>query len=167
MPEQQTIVPKETISFEGIFSIKELRDLIMDWIFAKAYVPIEAKAQQVFKKDAKFFEFNFKPYKKLSDYAKSVIKITVSAFDCKDVNVTIAGKKKKMQEGKVVIKVEGILETDYEAKWEKPWLYAMRVIAEKYILAPFISNHAKYVENETHQIISQIRGYLNISKRYK
>lgn len=167
MPELQTIVPKEKIAYEGIFSIKELRDIIMDWMFAKAYVPIEEKAQQVIKKDVKFFEFKFKPYKKLSDYAKCVIKITVSAGDCRDVMVSVSGKKKKMNEGKVLISVEGVLETDYEAKWEQPWLYAVRVIAEKYILSPFISHHAKYVANDAHQIISQIRGYFNLQRRMK
>ena len=167
MPEQQTIVPKETISFEGVFSIKELRNVVVDWMFAKAYVPIEEKAQQVIKKDKKFFEFKFKPYKKLSDYAKCLIKMTISAYDCKDVMVTIHGKKKKMLDGKVIVKVEGILETDYESKWEHPWLYAVRVIAEKYIIAPFVSHHASYVKSEAHQIISQIRGYLNLQKRVK
>lgn len=167
MPEIKTVVPKEKIVYDGIFSVKELRDVIMDWIFAKAYIPIEEKAQQVVKKEAKFFEFNFKPYKKLSDYAKCVVEITVSASDCKDVIVTIADKKRRMNDGRVIISVEGLLETDYEAKWEKPWLYAIRVIAEKYILAPFISHHERYVADETHQIISQIRGYLNLQKRMK
>ncbi|MBN1644908.1 hypothetical protein JW851_02625 [Candidatus Woesearchaeota archaeon] len=168
MPEQQTIVPKETMSFEGVFSIRELRNIIMDWMSAKAYIPVEEKAQQVIKKNAKFFEFKFKPYKKLSDYAKCLIKITISAFNCKDVIVPVAGKKRKMQDGKVLVKVEGILETDYEAKWEihSVW-YAVRVIAEKYVLAPFISHHAEYVKDETHQIISQIRSYLNLQKRIK
>jgi hypothetical protein len=167
MPEQQTVVPKEAILFEGVFSIKDLRNVVVDWIFAKAYIPIEEKAQQVIKKDKKYFEFKFKPYKKLSDYAKCLIKITLSAYECKDVMVTVRGKKKKMLDGKIIIKVEGILETDYEAKWEHPWLYAIRVIAEKYIIAPFVSHHANYVKSETHQIISQIRGYLNLQKRVK
>lgn len=165
MAEIQTIVPKTKIAFEGIFSIKELRDLVMDWIFAKAYVPIESKAQQVVKKDAKFFEYKLAPYKKLSDYAKCVVKIVISASNCKDVVVTVAGKKRKMQEGKVLVMVEGLLETDYEAKWEVPWLYAIRVIAEKYIIAPFISHHSSYVASETGQVISQIRGYFNLQKK--
>jgi len=165
MAEVRTVVAKTRIAFEGIFSIKEVRDLIMDWIFAKAYVPIEAKAQQVVKKDSKFFDYRLAPYKKLSDYAKCVVKIVISASNCKDVVVTVAGKKRKMQEGKVLVVVEGLLETDYESKWEHPWLYAIRVIAEKYILSPFVSHHEKYVESETNQIISEIRSYFNLQKK--
>lgn len=166
MAEIQTVVPKETLSVEGIFSIKEVHDIVMDWIFTKGYVPIEAKAQQVVKKDAKFFEYTFIPFKKLSDYAKSVAKIVVSASDCKDLVVEVAGKKKKMQDGTVIITVEGLLETDYESKWEKTgWLYAFRVIFEKYIISPFISDFEKHTIDDVQHLISQLRGYLNLQKK--
>jgi hypothetical protein len=166
MAEAQTVVPRETISFEGFFSVKEVHDLIMDWIFTKGYVPVESKAQQVVKKDAKFFEYTFIPFKKLSDYAKSCAKIVVSASDCKDIIAEIAGKKKKMQDGKVLITVEGILETDYESKWEKTgWLYAFRVIFEKYVISPFISDFEKTVSGDVGHLIAQLRGYFNLQKK--
>jgi len=168
MAEIQSVVPKQKISYKGIFSIKELRDIIMDWIFSKAYVPIEGKVQQVVKKDAKFFEYKFAPDKKLSDYAKAVVKIVVSASDCKDVLAVIAGKKRKMLDGKVIVAVEGLLHTDYESKWEKSgWLYALRIIFEKYVLSPFISHHAKYIENDTNQLVAQIRSYFNLQKKMR
>jgi len=167
MPETNTVVPKDTISFEGIFSVKEVRDIVMDWIFGKGYVPIEAKAQQVVKKDAKFFEFTLMPFKKLSDYAKSVVKIVVSAGDCRDIIVTVAGKKRKMQEGKILVTIEGLLETDYEAKWELPFLYAFRVIFEKYIISPFISDYEKHVAGDANLLISQVSAYFNLQKKMK
>ena len=166
MAEVQTVVPKETLIFEGIFSVKEVHDVVMDWIFAKGYVPIESKAQQVVKKESRFFEYTFIPFKKLSDYAKSCAKIVVSASDCKDIVVDVAGRKRKMQDGKVVITVEGILETDYESKWEKSgWLYAFRVIFEKYIISPFISDFEKHTIGDVEHLISQLRAYLNLQKK--
>lgn len=165
MAEVQTVVPKETLMFDGIFSIKEVHDVVMEWIFTKGYVPIESKAQQVVKKDSKFFEYTFLPYKKLSDYAKSCARIVVSASDCKDIVVEIAGKKRKLQEGKIVITVEGILETDYESKWEYSFLYAFRVIFEKYIISPFISDYEKHTVSDVDHLISQLRAYLNLQKK--
>lgn len=166
MAEVQTVVPKESLSIEGIFSVKEVHDVIMDWIFTKGYVPIESKAQQVVKKDSKFFEYTFMPFKKLSDYAKSEAKIVVSAFDCKDIVVEVAGKKRKMQEGRIIVTVEGLLVTDYESKWEKTgWLYAFRVIFEKYIISPFISDFEKQAVGDVNHLISQLRGYFNLQKK--
>lgn len=165
MAEVQTVVPKETLMFEGIFSVKEVHDVVMEWIFTKGYVPIESKAQQVVKKDSKFFEYTFLPYKKLSDYAKSCARIVVSASDCKDIVVEVAGKKRRMQDGKLVVTVEGTLETDYEAKWEYSFLYAFRVIFEKYIISPFISDYEKHTAGDVQHLISQLRGYLNLQKK--
>ncbi|MBW2969720.1 hypothetical protein KY319_01215, partial [Candidatus Woesearchaeota archaeon] len=103
--------------------------------------------------------------KKLTDYAKSIIKIRMQFSDVKDVVVDKDGKKTKIQEGKAVIIFDGILETDYEHRWEgKPIFYFLRTVFEKYVYTPFISGFERGVKEDTMALKNNMKAYLGLTK---
>ena len=166
MSEKTTVVDKEVIKYEGLFSVKELYQLIEDWENSKGYFPVENFIEESVEKEGKVITAKLEPFKKLTDYAKAIIKIDLMISGCKEVEVTRAGKKQKLNKGLVVIEIMSILETDYEHKWEmKPWLYVLRTAFEKYIYTPFLSGFKNAVREDTDHLKEQIKAFLNLYKK--
>ncbi len=166
MPERQPVVEGESISYEGVFSFKEVYAVIREWMDDKGYVPVEKRVHESVTKSGKHIEVDFEPFKKYTDYAQSVIRVHLSATELKDVEVTRDGHKKKMQQGKLRVAFDSWLETDYEARWEtSAMFYVLRTMFEKYVYTPFLSGFVSGVREDTNFLKDQLKAYLNIERQ--
>ena len=129
MAERRVIVEKDRISYEGLFSMKEVLSIINEWMSDKVYNPLDKKHNESVKADGRTVEIEMSPYKKVTDYAKNVVWIRLIGSELKDVVIDVDGKKKRLNQGKLQIVFDGYLETDYEKRWEtKPVFYLLRMI---------------------------------------
>ncbi len=165
MAERQIVVDGERLSYSGVFAIKEVIKVINDWAADKAYFMVELSHIESVKEDGKYADIKLEPFKKLSDYAKSIVKIRITIDGAKDTIVEIDGKKKKLYDGTIKFLFDGILETDYESRWEqKPIFYILRTIFEKYVYAPFISKFEKKVAGDVKDLKTNLKSFLNLYK---
>lgn len=165
MAERLIVLDKERIDYEGLFEAKGLFEVMKQWASDKGYWLIEKKHGETTKPEGKYVDFDLEPFKKLTDYAKSIIKIRMQFSDVKDVTVDKDGKKTKIQEGKVVIIFDGILETDYEHRWEgKPVFYFLRTVFEKFVYTPFISGFERGIKEDTRALKNNMKAYLGLTK---
>jgi hypothetical protein len=165
MAERWLVVDKERLEYEGLFDARELYALMDHWMRDKGYWLIEKKHTEAVKPEGRYVEFEFEPYKKFTDYAKSIIKIRMTLHDIKDVVVEKDKTKRKLQEGKVLILFDGILETDYEHRWEsKPIFYVLRTLFEKYVYTPFVSGFERGVREDAMHLKENVKAFLNLSR---
>lgn len=167
MAERRLIVDKERVNYDGLFSAKEVLDIVMTWIKDKGYWPVDKKHTESVKADGRFIEIEMWPYKKVTDYAKNIIVIRIVCSDLKDVVIEIEGKKKKLNQGRLQVVFDAYLETDYEHKWEnKPIFYVLRTVFEKYVFTPFLSGFEKNLKADVTHLKNNIKGYLNLVQYY-
>lgn len=165
MSEKRPVIENEQIVFEGLFNLKDLYRLFNEWISDKGYAPVEKRVHESVTRTGKHVELELEPFKKFTDYAKSVIRIHLTGHNLTDAEVTIDGKKKKLQKGKLIITFDSWLETDYAHRWEtKPVFLVLRTIFEKYVYTPFLSGFAKGVRDDTYHLRDQITSYLGLTK---
>ena len=165
MSERTTITEGQTIIYDGPFSTKELYKTIRELLVEKGYIFVERKLHEAVTAKGKTIEAEFEPYKKFTDYAKSIIKIKLIISDCKEVELKKGTKTIKLNSGKVHIVIESILETDYEHKWEKhPVLYIIRTVFEKYVFLPYISGFSAQIGADVAHLRDNIKGFLNLYK---
>ena len=165
MPEREVVVDKLRLTYEGIFSVSELYKLIDEWFRWKGYDKRENKNIEIVKPEGKFIEIELEPWKKVTDYAKNVIKIRIQMSDIRDVEVEKDNTKLKLNQGKVHFVFDGYLETDYEARWEgKPIFYFLRTIFDKYFYRPFTAGFERGVKEDLMHLHSQIKAFLNLYK---
>ena len=163
MPEREVIVDKLKLTYEGIFSVSELYKLIDEWFRWKGYDKRENKNIEIVKPEGKFIEIELEPWKKVTDYAKNVIKIRIQMFDIRDVEVEKDNTKLKLNQGKVHFVFDGYLETDYEARWEgKPIFYFIRTIFDKYLYRPFTAGFERGVKQDLMHLHGQIKAFLSM-----
>lgn len=168
MGEKRPIIDKERITYEGLFSLKEVMGVIKSWISDKGYFPLEKKHTESIKTEGKHVEIELAPFKKVTDYAKNAVIIKILCTDLKEVTVEIDGKKKKLNQGKLQIILDAFLETDYEGRWEqKAIFYVLRTIFEKYVYTPFLSGFETNLRADVDVLRTNIKGYLNLFQYYK
>jgi len=163
MSEKYTVVDKLRITYEGLFNVTELYKLIDGWLRTKSYDKAELKNVEKVRPEGKFIEIELFPWKKLTDYAISQIRIRIIMTDVKEVEVEREGAKVKMNQGNVHIVFDGYLETDYENRWEsKPIFYFLRGIVDKYIYRSYLEGYKDVVRQDVNHLVTQIKSFLNL-----
>jgi len=165
MSERLIVVDKERLEFSGLFDVKSVFRVMQQWASDKGYWLVEIKHVESVKPEGKWIDMDLMPFKKFTDYAKSVIKIRAQFQELKDVVVDRDGHKVKLQEGKIVMIFDGILETDYEGRWEsKPLFFFLRTLFEKYVYTPFISGFERGIKEDLMLLKNNLKAYLNLTK---
>jgi len=165
MAERRMIVDNLTVVYQGLFNLNELYLVIDKWYREKGYDKFEKKNYEQVYKTGKEIELEIEPWKKITDYAKIVLKMKIFVKNLKDVTIEKEGHKVKMNEGDVKIAITGYLDTDYEHKWEKkPLVFFLRTMFDQYI---YKLDHAKdeaAVADDAQHVHSLIKSYLNMHR---
>ena len=166
MSERKIVVDTLRLTYQGLFHLNELYRIIDKWLREKGYDKYERKNFEHIYKDGKQVEVELEPWKKFTDYAKCSIKMNMLFTGVKDVVVTIDGKKRNLNQGKVMITFLGILETDYEHRWEKKAiLYFLRSIFDLWIYKVNTDKFEAFIAEDTNQLYQRIKSYLNLHRK--
>ena len=159
MAERELIVDKERIDYEGPFEMVDFYRLFEAFAIDMAYDRKELKHAESVTKEGKFIELELEPWKTLTDYAKSFIHVRVQMANVKDIVVD----GKRLQTGKISVVIDGILETDYESRWEgKPVLLFLRSFYDKYIYKPLAGGFDKMIRSDTMHLKEVVKAFLNM-----
>jgi len=163
MAEREVVVDHARLSYEGLFSVPELYKLIDTWIRERGYDKLEKKNIEKIERDGKYIEIEILPWKKITDYAKNVLRLRIIMSNVKDVEIERDGKKIKLNQGKVKIVSDAYLETDYEHRWEgKPIFFFLRTVFDKYFFKPYTQSYRENVLKDYNDLIGQIKSFLNL-----
>lgn len=163
MAEREIVIDGLTLTYEGLFSVKDIYSLIDTWLAEKGYDKREKKNYEIVKPDGKYIEIELEPWKKVTTYAKNLLNIKLYFMDVKTVEVEKDNIKMKLNQGKVHIKFNAFLETDYENDWEeKAIFYFLRSVFEKYIFKPFMSGFENGIRQDVMHLHDRIKSFLNL-----
>ena len=162
---EREVVLKEKVGYEGLFSVKELVRLAKDWASRKGYDAIEKKHYESVLAEGKKIDLELELSKRLTDYAKAVINLRYAFSDVTERVVERADKKETLNHGKVDLEFEGVLETDWEKRWEvKPTFYVLRKLFESYVYSPVINEFKKTIKEDLRYVKENSRAFLNLYK---
>jgi hypothetical protein len=163
MAEREVVVDKMRLGYEGLFKVTDLYKLIDGWLREKGYDKREKKMAESVTKKGKFIEWEIEPWKKITDYAKIVIKLRVIMTDIKEVEVEIDKSKVKMNQGQANFIFDAFVETDYENRWEgKPLFYFLRTVFDKYIFKPYTVGYQSNVLDDVNDLHARVKAFLNL-----
>tara|TARA_Y100000310_G_scaffold264383_1_gene275013 strand:+ start:248 stop:790 length:543 start_codon:yes stop_codon:yes gene_type:complete len=163
MAERTIVVDHLRLTYEGLFEVNELYKTIDEWLRGKGYDKKESKNIEKVTPEGKYIELELEPWKKITTYAKNVIKMRIIMTNIKEVEIEKDNAKVKMNQGSVQIVFDGFLETDYEGRWEaKPMLYFLRTIFNRYIYGFYTDGYKKNVLDDVNHLHSVIKSFLNL-----
>jgi len=163
MSERDTVVNKFRLTYSGLFSVLDFYTMIDEYFEDKGYDKREKKNAERVTPEGKYIELHLEPWKKITDYAKSVIAVRIVMTDIKEVEVEKEGVKIKLNQGNIQMVFDAYLETDYEHRWEmKPMFFFLRTIFDKFVFKSYTVSFKNEIKADVDHLIVMIRSFLNL-----
>ena len=159
MVEFDYVIPPEiTISYEGDLDLRELYNLVKSWLNDRGFFIIEKGHEGSLEN----FKSKWDAEKKVDDYTKYVIKVTLKANKLKQISI----KNKNLYSGEFSVAFESFLEKDYEEKWEKkPFLKLFRSLYNKFVEKSQEEHHEKELKELTKAFYNEVKAYFGLKSK--
>lgn len=163
MAERETVVDRLRLTYEGLFDVNELYKFIDTYFREKGYDKKEIKNIEKVSDEGKYIELLLEPWKKITDYARNVIRVRIVMSDIKDVEVEKDKTKVKLNQGKVQVVIDAYMDTDYEERWEnKPTFFFIRTLFDRFFYRQYTLGYQANVLNDVNQLHSNLKAFLNL-----
>jgi len=163
MTETNIVVDNMALDYEGLFNAKDYYKLLDGFFAEKNYDKREGLSMEKVEASGKYIELEIEPYRKLTDYAKAVIRVRTKMFNVKEVEVEKDGHKLRLNQGKINILIDGLIQTDYENRWtDRPFYVFMRTLYDKFIYKRYMDDYTKYLKDEVGQLHTQLKSFFNL-----
>ena len=161
--ERRIIVDHLVVTYNGLFSMREVYRMIDFWFMEKGYTKHEVIVKEDDGEHGKKFFMCTEPYRKISDYVKYVIRCEVECRDVKEVEVEKDNALIKMNFGECNVVVTGYVVTDYKGRWIKDgFTYFLRGLFDRYVWRNYIAKGESGLVDECNHLVSQVKGLLNL-----
>jgi hypothetical protein len=165
MAEVKTLIDGKSLSYEGMFNIRELYRIIDTWFKERGYDKQEVKNWEDVTESEKQIVLEIIPYKKVSDYARIDIRIFMIFSKLSEIEVERGGMKSKMNKGRAEFYFDAYVVTDYENKWQtKPVVFFIKNVIEKFVYRAYTSNYDSEAIRDCTDIENEIRSFLNMHR---
>jgi hypothetical protein len=165
MAEIKTLIDGKSLSYEGVFNIKELYKIIDTWFKDRGYDKQEIKNWEDVSENEKQIVLEIIPYKKISDYARIDIRIFMIFSRLSEIEVEKDNLRFKMNKGRAEFYFDAYVVTDYENKWQtRPIFFFIKNIIEKFIYRMYTVTYDSEAIRDTTEIENEIRSFLNMQR---
>lgn len=161
------VVDHDKIDYSGPLNISELLKLIEGFIWERGFDKRQDKDFEQNTDKGKFIEWQISPWKWISDYARFIIKVRVLGYDIVKTEIVANGKKSKVDNGRVIIVVDGFVESDLQSKWEQnPFMHLIRAIYDNFIHKAYTERFEQIMIHDINHLHHHIEKLLNIYRHY-
>lgn len=156
------------VAHNGVFDFGGLYSFLYEWLTEEnGYGVVEKKYSEKLKGDSKDIDIEWEGYRKVNDYFRLKIKVVWRIIGLKNVEVEENGRKKKMNQGGVEVKMSGFLEKDYENKWdENPMTKFFRGIYDKFIIKNRIEQYEDKITGDVDGTLAQVKSFLSLEAKH-
>jgi len=160
---QKETVYKGKVNQVGYWDYTEVYTMLFNWLKDHGYSVNENSYKEKLSGNGKEIIIDWEASKGVTDYFKYKINLNWHILGMKDAEVEIDGKKTKTNKGELEIEFKGTIIKDYEKRWEdKPIWKFLRGIYEGYIIRTTIDEYSDDLEDDTRDIISDLKAFLRI-----
>jgi len=168
MAEKEILFSSKT-KYIGIFSFKDFYKFCYDWLVEETGLLLqENKYVEKLQGDTKEIDVEWNGFTKLTDYFRFDMKVTFKLLNLKEVQITQDGKKIKMNEGSIEMKVKGILVRDWQGSFEKSaFTKFLRAIYDKWVIQARIDQFQEKVIGDSDEFLGQAKAYLDLEGKVR
>lgn len=161
------IVDHEKIDYSGPLNITDLFRMIENFIWERGFDKRQDKDFEQNTPNGKFIEWQISPWKWITDYTRYIIKVRAIGYDIVKTDVVNNGKKTKVDNGRIIIVIDGFVEYDLQSKWEgKPILHFLRSLYDNFIYKAYTERFEQMLVHDINHLIDHIEKFFNLYRHY-
>lgn len=159
MYEKNLIINSRELKYKGIFRVEELFATVNQALVEKGYEKREKKTEELVTEEGRRTYVELRPLKIMSNYVSLMLKIKFNLDNITETTETVAGVKKKFQQGDVNLIFDAWYLTDYEKRWGmKPFVFFMKGLINKFLYQfPLEKSFRAELVSDTAYIYAQIK----------
>lgn len=156
------------LKHKGIFNYKELYRYMYVWLIDKEYLVIEKEYTEKIGPNGKEVVVKWEARRKISDYFRFVFLMEWRILGMKEVEAMEDGAKITLDKGDSEIKVQAILEKDYENRWENSSFFKfLRTAYDRYLIRGRIDKYETMIYNEVNEYLYQMKSFLSLEGQHQ
>jgi len=168
MADTRLIVDHLRLDYKGPFEFNGLIRLINAFLKERGFDLRHDKDFEMNTKKGKQMEWQISPWKRVSDYVNFLPKIRILAQDMGKIEVVKDKKKVKVDNGRIIMTIDGWIAFDYFHKWdERPFLMFLRSLYDRFIYKVYTERFEQRFSYDMKQLYDRIEQFLNMYKQYK
>lgn len=161
------IVDHDKIDYSGPFDGSDLFRMIDQFLMERGFDKKQDKDFEQNTERGKFIEWQIAPWKKITDYIRYIVKIRVLGYDISKTDVVKNGKKSKVDNGRLIVVIDGFIEYDYDSKWEdRPLLHFLRTIYDYFVFKAYTERFEQRLTHDINHLHDVIEKFFNMHKHY-
>ncbi|MCK5282062.1 MAG: hypothetical protein KAK00_01510 [Nanoarchaeota archaeon] len=165
MVEKHLVVDGKRFNYSGMFDINEFFKEVDDWTDNNKFERETKKKLEHVSAENKKMEYVFELWKNAADYAKVIVRLKVLFEDVVDFDLKRGDHKRNMQKGRVLVIIDGFLETDLENRWQqKPAYVFIRTLYDKLVWKFWLGKYDGVVASSCSDFYNKLFAYF---KKYK
>lgn len=168
MAENRIIVDRLKLEYQGLYEAKSLFKLVDSWLNERQMEKRNIKDVELVTPEGKFIEWEIAPWTKCTDYMRLYMRIKVFMYEVKKVEAIKDKKKIVLDNGHVIVYIDGFFEHDYEHRWEgAAWLQFWRTMMDKFIYKTYTEKFEQRWSHDCHQLYDLIQRFFNTYRVYR
>ncbi|MBI2653806.1 hypothetical protein HYX02_03255 [Candidatus Woesearchaeota archaeon] len=161
------IVDHDKIDYSGPLSLSDLLRMIENFIWERGFDKKQDKDFEQNTPQGKFIEWQITPWKWISDYTRYMIKVRVLGYDLVKTNAVVHGRKTKIDNGRIIIIIDGLIEYDLQTKWENhPFLQFLRAMYDNFVYKAYTERFEHMLVHDINHLHNNIEKFLNVYGSY-
>lgn len=154
------------MKYVGVFPYSDLYKFCYDWLLEETELDplIEKEYSEKIKGSTKEVKIKWEGKKEFTDYFRMTIKAEFHILAMTEVEINQGGQKIKANKGDVKLTVKGILERDYDGKFEtSAWGKFIRSVYEKWIISTRVKEFEDKVSSKCDEFLTQTKAFLDLA----
>lgn len=161
------IVDHDKIDYSGPLELNSLLRMIENFIWERGFDKRQDKDFEQNTHNGKFIEWQISPWKWITDYTRYIIKVRVLGYDVLKTDAVNNGKKIKVDNGRIIIVIDGFIEYDLQSKWEnKPILHFIRSLYDNFIFKAYTERFEHMLVHDINHLHDHIEKFFNLYRHY-
>jgi hypothetical protein len=164
MPGEEDTIFSSKIKFNGVFSFKDFYKFCYDWLTEENNWEVkEEKYAEKLSGDSKDIDVEWAFSKKVTDYFKFKGKVKFKINALTNIEIMQGEAKVKTNKGSVEISIKGVLQRDYEGKFDRSsYRKFLRSIYDKWIIPSRIDEFEGRLITQCDSFLGQAKAYLDL-----
>ena len=168
MSDTRIVVDHQKLEYEGPFDLNGLVTFMQRFMFERGFDRKMEKDFEIETKTGRNVEWQVSNWKKITDYAKYILRIRLLVYNYIKVDAVKDNQKVKVGNGKVIMYFDGLLELDYFHKWDsRPVFLFLRVLFDKFIYRVYTERFEQRLTYDVTHLYGEVEKFFNIYRHYR
>lgn len=161
------VVDHDKLEYNGPFDANHLLRMIENHLWERGFDKRMDKDFEHHTASGKHIEWQYAPWKKITDYVSYIVKIRILGYDIVKVDTGHSGKKSKIDAGRIIITIDGFIQYDYDSYWDDhPVLHFLRTVYDYFVFKAYTERFEHQLVNDVNHLNDHIEKFLNLYRHY-